>query len=127
MSKGLALPVGVNVAGGALLIDRDEQADKIIFTALSDNDNRNAFQQDIGLGADMVFDVESPALRAKVLRRVVNIFRSFEQLLLYKLVVESIKFESDSVAGDLSMEFKYINLESDELKSFNRTLRDLAG
>lgn len=125
MAKGLALPVGVNVAGGARLIERDEQADKIIYTALSDNDNRNAFQQDIGLGGGMIFDIESPALRAKLLRRIVNIFRDFEQLLLFKLVIDSIIFSSNSDTGDLDIEFKYINLESDEVNIFKRSLSDL--
>jgi len=125
MTRGLMLPVGVNVAGGARLVEKDDQADKIIFTALSDNDNRNAFQQGLGLGADMVFDIESPALRAKTLRRIVNVFRNFEQLELYQLVVESIKFASNSDTGDLDVEFKYINLESDEVKSFARGLRAL--
>lgn len=125
MAKGLALPVGVTSAGGARLSERDEHADQIIFTALSDNDNRNAFQQDLGLGIDMIFGVESAALRAQILRRITNIFRTFEQLELFKLVSESIEFNSNPGTGDLDLTFKYINLESDEVKLFSRTLQDL--
>jgi hypothetical protein len=125
MSRGLALPVGVNNAGGALLVEKDEQADKIIFTALSDNDNRNAFQQNLGLGGDMIFDIQSPALRAKILRRIINVFRTFEQLEMFKIVVDSVEFKSDPDTGDLNLDFKYINLESDEVNTFRRRLSDL--
>ena len=126
MTRGLALPLGVNVGGGARLVERDEQASKIITMALSDNDNRNAFQQDLGLGADMVFAIESPALRAQILRRLTNVFREFEQQELFKLVTDTVEFSSGSVgSGDLNLTFKYINLESDEVSIFSKNLSEL--
>jgi len=117
----------VNAAGGASLVERDNQADKIIFTALSDCDNRNAFQQNLGLGAGMIFDVESPILRAKILRLIVNVFRDFESLEFYKLLLDTVEFSSDGDAGDLFLEFKYLNLESDDIVEFRRSVKDLGG
>jgi hypothetical protein len=117
--KGLRVPLGVNMVGGAARNDGDDHASQTLLLALNDDDNTNAFQQELGIGVDMIFDTKNMALRARIMSRVNAIFRRFEQLDLFKLVRGSIKWD-DSVEGELSLNLSYINLESDEVKSFSR-------
>jgi hypothetical protein len=120
MARGLAVPVGVTASGGSRTVEGDAQAEKIIALALADNDNTNAFQQNIGLGVRDVFDVANRGTRARVLARVVEIFAAFEKEKLFKLVRGSVAWKKGET-GDQVLEFKYINLESDEVRAFSRT------
>ena len=120
MARGMEMPVGVNSAGGAAMVEGDENDYKIIKMALSSDDNENAFQQDIGLGASMVFDLNDQALRAKIRRRLLQIFEDFQRQKRYKLVKESIKWGENTEEQELELTFKYINMESDEEKQFRR-------
>ena len=121
MAKGLQLPVGVNKAGGANITDGDDNDKKVIFTALSDCDSEHAFQQDLGLGSGMIFDIASPALRANILRRTKNIFDEFFRLHRFKLLKNTVKWAEDAETGELTLTFKYLNIESDEMGEFERT------
>jgi len=121
MPVGLALPVGVNTSGGVKLVDSDENDNKIISLALGMDDNENAFQQGIGLGIDMVFAISDPATRGRILGRLKQIFRRFEAQKRYRLRPATLKWTEDSDTQDLVLEFKYINLESDEERTFSRT------
>lgn len=127
MSKGIAIPFRVASDGGIALVERDENADKIIRLALSDNDNDHAFQQDIGLGIKHVFSVSSHAFRGLVVQRINTIFREFETLKQYRLVRGSIRWEKGPSAGEQSLSFQYINLESDEPTSFSLTYKPAGG
>jgi hypothetical protein len=119
MSRGLKLPVGVDATGGAAMVEGEDDNYQVIMTALSDCDNEHAFQQDVGLGADMIFDINDPITRAKILRRVKMIFDQFEAQHRFRLLTDTIRW---SVAeGDLSLEFMYHDIESDEDKPFART------
>jgi hypothetical protein len=118
--KGLTIPVGVNNRGGALLSDGDEQADKIIRLALHDGDNDNAYQQEVSLGIDMIYDVNGPSAQGQIVYRIIRIFQEFEKNELFKLVQDSIKWTELPETQELELEFKYINLESDEPSSFSR-------
>lgn len=120
MTTGLALPVGVNTHGGARLVEKDEQATKIISLALSDLDNDNAFQQGIGLGSDNVFDVAGATFRARLRQRVTDIFKTFQDLKLYTLVTRSMKF-SKAVDGEQEFQFQYVNIESDQTITFKKS------
>jgi hypothetical protein len=120
MAIGLRLPVGVSGSGGAALVSGEENDRKIIFTALGTCANENAFQQEIGLGDDMVFDLSDPALKARILRRLIRIFEDFVVLKRYALVPSSIAFKENATAQELILEFKYTNLETDERLSFTR-------
>lgn len=121
MAQGLNIPVGVNKQGGAKLVDGDRNDQKIIFTALSDNDSENAFQKSLGLGSDMVFDVNDPNLRALILRRVKTIFDDFFRLHRFKLLTNTIKWNADEGEQTLNLTFKYLNIESDEVNTFDKT------
>jgi hypothetical protein len=118
--KGLRLPVGVGANGGAAMVDGDENDMKIITIALGSSENENAFQQDITLGEDMVFDLSDPTIRARILRRLYAIFEVFRVKKRFKLKKETISWEEDSKTQELIMSFKYVNLESDEEILFRR-------
>jgi hypothetical protein len=120
MATGLSIPVGANKAGRAAMSTADENDSKIISTALSDCDSDNAFQQELGLGSGMIFDVNDPLVRAKIMRRLNLIFDEFEKLKRYRLQEDTVKWSKDDDGG-LFLEFKYLNIESDELHTFQET------
>lgn len=106
--------------------ESDEDADKTIRLALADNDNDNAFQQGIGLGLDAVFSTRTSGFRARVLARLFRIFAEFERAKLFKLDRSSLTW-STNVQGEQSLEFRYINLESDETETFSKTFTARGG
>lgn len=119
--KGLSIPIRVSPAGGFALADGETKDRETINVALSGDDNENAFQQDIGLGSSMVFEISEPALRAQILRRLRTIFADFEAQKRYKLLTNTIVWFEDAAAQELALEFKYFNLETDEERVFRRT------
>lgn len=119
MARGLKLPMGVDATGGTAMVEGEDDNRQIIMTALSDCDNEHAFQQDLGLGADMIFDISDPAERARILRRVRMIFDRFEAQHRFRLLTDTIRWSVDG--GDLTLEFLYHDIESDEDKPFART------
>lgn len=121
MATGLRLPIGVGPTGGASLVDHEENDNKIIFTALSAGDSENAFQQDIALGDRMVFDTNDSSVRAKIIGRLVSIFNRFVVQKRYRLKKDTVKFTTDSTTQELILEFRYVNLETDEEQNFKRT------
>ena len=120
MSTGMRIPVGANPSGGAALVSADENDLKTIRSALGSDDNENAFQQGIGLGDGMIFELADPTTRNIIERRVVDIFRRFEAQKRYILRVGTIKWEEDPANQQYIMSFKYLNVESDEDKVFRQ-------
>ena len=108
------MPVGVDGAGGALLVSGDDNDGKVIGIALSDDDNENAFQQDITLGQFMIFQINSETTDAQVIRRLRAIFRVFRQQSRFRLIDNTVEIREGSQEGERELEFKYVNLESDE-------------
>lgn len=123
MPKGLKLPLGVTSAGRAATVDSDENDQKIIRMALGSDENENAFQQDIGLGHNMVFDVSDATLRAKIVARLTRIFNLFETQKRYKLKRETLVWGENAAEGELTLSFMFINLESDEEKPFRHSFK----
>lgn len=121
MPKGLAIPVRVNQTGGALLVEGDENDHKIISMALGADDNENAFNQGVALGVDMIFDNNDAQIRPRIVGRLRQIFNRFEQLKRYKLRENTVKWLEKE--GELILEFMYVNMESDEEKTFRRQFR----
>lgn len=120
MTVGLAIPVGVDGTGGAGMVSGEDNDKKLIMEALSDCDNENAFQQDLGLGSDIVFDINDDRVRQKVLRKLYAIFEDFEANHKYRLVRNTIKWADTTKEGEMTLEFKYLNLETDETSEFKR-------
>jgi hypothetical protein len=135
MTMGIKLPIKIAPSGGVSLVDSDDNDFKIISLALGSDDNENAFNQDIGLGIDLVYSVRSPHIRGKIiggLRKIYirgkiigglrKIFAKFEAQKRYKLIPSTIKWIEGPEDGELTLEIKYLNLESDEIKTFSRTI-----
>ena len=118
MATGLAMPVGVDSGGGGRLSSGSENDDKIIRLALGDDSNENAFQQNIGVGADMVFGEADQILQSQIMRRVIDVFKRFEAQKRYSLRSNTIAWSTDSTTQELILEFKYVALESDREQSF---------
>ena len=123
MATGLKIPVGVNKRGGTAMVTNDEHSDQLIATALSDNSSTHAYQQEEGLGIDMIFQPMEQSARARIIFRVRSIFKQFEGLDLFKLKEDTIKWKEHPETQELELQFKYINLESDEEKTFNTRLQ----
>ena len=121
MATGLKLPISVNTSGGMALSTDVENDNKIIKTGLSDDDNENAFQQGIGLGDKMIFEVNRPELRVTIANDVRLIFERFEAQNRYKLLPSTLKWTENSQDQTLVLEFRYVNLETDEVQDFSRT------
>jgi len=121
MARGLAIPVGANSGGGIKTVDGDVNNNKIIKLSLGSDDSENAFQLDIGLGQAMVFDLSDRTLQAKIRRKLVSIFRDFEIQKRFKLKTDTVKFNENEADQELELEFKYIDLESDDVRTVNHS------
>jgi hypothetical protein len=121
MANGLKIPVGVNALGRTATVSADTCATQTIMTALTDCDNENAFQQDLGLGSGMVFAVNDIKLRATILQRLREIFAQFVKERKYKLLEETISW--DDTGEELRLDFHYLDMESDEEKPFQKIFR----
>lgn len=112
------MPLGVGPDGGARLSSGSDNDDKIIRLALGDDANENAFQQNIGVGTDMVFGVADELSQAAIMRRVLDVFKRFEAQKRYTLRPNTITWSQDSKTQELILQFKYIALESDSEQTF---------
>ncbi len=120
MATGLKVPVGVNPSGGASLVHGDDNDNKIIKIALSNDDNENAFQQDVGLGEEMIFDISAPTSKSKIMVKVQRIFTKFQAEKRYKLLRNTVKWTDDPENQEVNLEFRYLNLESDEEQTYEQ-------
>jgi hypothetical protein len=121
MPTGLAMPVGVGPDGGARLARGDENDDKVIRLALGDDANENAFQQNVGVGADMVFGQSDELLQASIMRRIGEVFKRFEAQKRYVVQRETILWSRDSETQELILQFKYLSLESEREQTFRES------
>lgn len=118
--RGIAIPIGVNKRGGTRTVTSDANDRKIIATALSDNNNEHAFQQDPGLGADFVFGISDAAVRGIIIQRLRDVFADFERQNRYRLDESSAVWTEGE--GELVLDFDYFNIETDEPKHFRGVL-----
>ena len=120
MPTGLAVPMRASQSGGMALVDGDTNDSKIIRCALGSDDNENAFQQNIGMGEEMVFDIADPSSRSRITRRLVEIFRRFEAQQRYILRPNTIQWEQDSTNQVTTLSFLYLQIESDQEQEFRQ-------
>lgn len=123
MSTGLAIPVRVSSSGGFAKSSGEDHDKDIIWAALGSDENENAFQQDLGLGDAMIFEINDQEFRAKMSERLRVIFARFERLKRYRLLEETIDWTD--VPGEQIVFFKYVNLESDKVQDFQKSLASL--
>lgn len=126
MTTGLKIPVSVSKTGGFALSTGEEDAYKMISSALSDNENNHAFQQNLGLDPTLVFSTNNATTRAEILHNIRTIFGTFTRAKLFSLVESSIVFKKEN-SGEVTIEFNYVNLETDELKTFKKTFSSTEG
>lgn len=124
MAKGLQIPVGVNKSGGANVVDGEANNRKILFTSLSDCGNESAFQQDLGIPLDVIFDINDAAREPLVLRRIREIFDRFNVEKRFKLIEDSVTIQGQG--QELRLELKYIDIEADEVRPFVKPLTSAA-
>jgi hypothetical protein len=117
---GIKIPVQVDRTGRTAMISGDDLNRQLIAIALADDENENAFQQQIGLGEAMIFGGDTPTLRAQILRRLFTIFVDFEARKIFRLVKETIEWSKNVENGDLILSFYYIDLESDSPQFFKK-------
>jgi hypothetical protein len=115
----MRLPVGVNMMGGAAMVEGEDNDYKTISISLSNCDNDHAFQQGLGMDLGVVFQTVDSGARAKALGRIRNIFRQFEEQDRYRLLPETLKWSTRE--GEMILEFRYLNIETDKVQSFSRT------
>lgn len=120
MKSGLAIPVGVNNTGGAAWAENTPNDVKTISLAISDGDNDNAFQQNIGIDTSIVFSIMDYAFQASVVEKLRSIFLQFEKDDRYKLLPGSIKWKQEK-EGEMILEFAYQNLETDNVITFSKS------
>lgn len=119
MPTGLSIPIGVAHGGGLRLSDSDDNDAKVIKLALGSDDNANAFQQNIGMGEGMIFDIDDPTSRARIVRRLVDIFRRFEAQQRYILRPSTIRWDKGEEQTTV-LSFLYVQIESDSEKQFRQ-------
>ena len=117
---GLRLPVGVGAHGGARLVEGADNDRKLISIALGSSESENAFQQDITLDEGMVFDLNDPTVRARILRRLYRIFEEFRIQKRFRMKKETIKWSEDSEKQELILDFEFVDIENDEDLFFRR-------
>lgn len=98
----------------------NEQDINILMMALASDDNENSFQQNNGLGIAMIFDIDDPAARADILSNLRRVFDRFERLKRFKLLENTIRWLDSEQAGEKILAFKYISLETDEVRDFDK-------
>lgn len=130
MPKGLRVPLGVSPKGGGAMVEFSENDNKIVALALGDDTNDNAFQQNIGLGPSIIFDINDDTLKARLMQRMRLIFDRFKVQRRYELVSDSVKWigpDEGAEEGSLILEFKYFSLEANEERLFRRPYRSGGG
>lgn len=110
---GIAIPFSADGRGRIALVSGDDQLQKIIAMNLSDCQSDNPFQDDLGIGADMVFAIASTKLRADLKRRITVLFRRL-QLQDRARLAAAPTFEIDDKQQELNVDINYVNIEEDK-------------
>jgi hypothetical protein len=118
MPSGLAVPIGVGPTGGAKISSGNEQADKIIRLTLGDDESDNPFHDFLGLDQH-IFELPSTQRRGVILTKLKEKFNDLEQLRRFRLLPETITWDTSSEAEE-TLIFKYVDLETDEVRASTR-------
>lgn len=110
---GIDVPVASDGRGRLALTSGNEQLSKLISLNLADLESANPFQQDLGLGPDVVFSVGDEKLRLEMRRRIRALFRRLQLADRARLAKEP-TFSQDSEKQELTVDIDYINIEEDK-------------
>ena len=119
MAIGLKMPVGVTSAGGAALLDEPDELRKLVILAISEGEDDNPFQQ-LGIDMRIIFAQNDPSAVALARSSITAILNKFdERLALDSSVPIQFNIEEN---GELRVQFRYVNLDSNEPNDFNEVL-----
>ena len=117
MATGIALPFK-GISGAVATVSGSAQLQKLIIVRLSDCDSANPFQ-DLGIGADVIFGIDSEESRNVLRLRILEVFKHFEQAGRAKLMGGYPVFAFNSSTQELQADIKYINLEIAQPEEFH--------
>ena len=109
MPTGLALPLGVDRAGKAQVTSGTAQLQKLLVIALQTNSDSNPFQQ-LGLPENIIFNLNTPNVKARIDQAIRNIFDGFENQGRARL--RRISFEKIKDEGELAVTVSFQDLET---------------
>lgn len=116
MPTGLKVPVRVSQSGGAAIESNEgEQLKKMLFLALGEGDDLNAFQA-LGLQGNLIFQVQGAGFRGKAERALNNVLARFADRIRLR-PDQPIRFE-ELGKGEIEMSFEYIDLLTDKVEEF---------
>lgn len=119
MSKGMAIPVGVDKSGGARLEDDPQHLNTILNLALQPGDDDNPFQS-IGLDERIIFAVNDPAAQGLARNSIERILRKYTDRLQLDQSQPITFTKTDQ--GTLQCSFRYINLDTGKATDFTGTI-----
>lgn len=117
MPTGLKIPVGVDNRGRAAVeTNQSKNTQKILTLAFQQGGDDNPFQQ-LGIDDRLIFSIKSASFRGKATQAVRRILSKFPELV--RIVESTIAFD-DTVEGELTMSFKYIDLLTNTEEEFSQ-------
>lgn len=118
MPTGLKIPVRVNKSGGAAIeTNETKQTNKLLFQALAEGGDNNAFQ-DLGIKGKLIFSVMDAAFRGRALRAIEVILAKFAERIALK-PDQPIRFE-ELKNGEIEVSFEYLDLLTNKPEEFKR-------
>jgi len=119
MPTGLRVPVGVNKSGGANIeSDESQQLKKMLFLALSEGDDDNAFQG-LGIAKILIFSIRNAAFRGRAERSINAILAKFADRVALRPDMPLL-FE-ENAPGEVTLTFEYIDKLTDKVEEFRST------
>lgn len=106
MARGVQLPTQA-VNGRWKMLSGDAYIEQLVRVALLGSESANPFQ-DIGLDADVIFDINDGLLEGQISTKLERVFSIFERDQLARLDSYSL----DHIDGDVVLNLSYINLET---------------
>jgi hypothetical protein len=110
-STGIALPIRFE-NGRVVRESGTAQLEKIIMLACLDEDSANPFQN-LGLGGEVVFQLNDENLASRYAARIHDVFRRLEADGRARLADGYPKFTPDPITAELIASVKYIDLKTD--------------
>ena len=118
LTRGLSVPVGVGVNGGAKLNPAATHFDQTLALAFSEGLDDNAFQ-DLGISSEVIFEINDIAGQASIKRRIRDIASKF----LDRIRLDPqrpVEFQKGD-EGEIIMNVRYVDLATDEPNEFTTT------
>ena len=73
--------------------------------------------------AILILPLHRPGLRGLLVVKIKKLFARFELQKRFKMLTDTLEWTEISDSGELKLEFRYMDLETDEEKGFSRNFR----